>query len=149
MPKDTELVKKASLKTTGLTHMRYIEEFRDQDIVRQLIDAIHHRSSRPISLMEVCGGHTMAIQKFGIPSLLPDTINLLSGPGCPVCVTSRKFIDHAITLASLPNTIITTYGDLMRVPGSHATLNDEKGKGADIRMVYSTMEALQMAQKKP
>ncbi len=127
--------------------MRYIEVIRDQKIVRQLVEAIHQRSTQPISLMEVCGGHTMAIQKFGIPSLLPETINLLSGPGCPVCVTSRKYIDHAIALANQPDTIITTYGELMRVTGSHSTLSEEKSKGADIRMVYSTMEALQIAQQ--
>lgn len=129
--------------------MKYIEEFRDKKIAGQLIDAIYRRSSQPVSLMEVCGGHTMAIQKSGIPSLLPDTVHLLSGPGCPVCVTSRQFIDHAIELSRLPGVIITTYGDLMRVPGSRTNLNHTKAEGADIRMVYSTMEALKIAGNNP
>lgn len=139
-------------KTTanpGEPDMRYIEEFRDKRIVRQLVDAIHRISSRPISIMEVCGGHTMAIRRSGIPFLLPDKINLLSGPGCPVCVTGRQFIDHAIELSRIPGVIITTYGDLMRVPGSYSTLGKEKGEGGDIRMVYSTTEALKIALNNP
>jgi hydrogenase expression/formation protein HypD len=95
--------------------------------------------------MEVCGGHTMAIQRFGIPSLLPETIELISGPGCPVCVTSRSYIDHAIALARLPNVIITTYGDLIRVPGSTSSLDAEKAAGHDIRIVYSVLDALEIA----
>ncbi len=99
--------------------------------------------------MEVCGGHTMAIQKFGIPSLLPSTINLLSGPGCPVCVSSREFIDRAIAICRLPDTIITTFGDLIRVPGSTSSLDKEKARGADIRIVYSILDALKLARENP
>jgi len=95
--------------------------------------------------MEVCGGHTMAIHRFGIPSLLPKGIKLISGPGCPVCVSSISFIDKAITLSEIDNVIITTYGDLIRVPGSKSSLEKEKIKGADIRIVYSTLEALNIA----
>jgi hydrogenase expression/formation protein HypD len=95
--------------------------------------------------MEVCGGHTLAIRKYGIQHLLPDTIELLSGPGCPVCVTNRTAIDRAIALACLPGTIITTYGDLIRVRGSVSSLDQEKAQGADIRIVYSTMDALEIA----
>ncbi len=129
--------------------MKYLEEFRDKKIAGQLTDAIRRISTRPVSLMEVCGGHTMAIRKAGIPYLLPGTIDLLSGPGCPVCVTSRQFIDHAIELSRLPGIIITTYGDLMRVPGSRSTLWKAKAEGADIRIVYSTIEALKTARNNP
>lgn len=97
--------------------------------------------------MEVCGGHTMAIHKFGIPSLLPGNIELLSGPGCPVCVTDIKFIDRAVAYSRLNDTIITTYGDLIRVPGSSSSLDKEKADGADIRVVYSTLEALDVAEQ--
>lgn len=97
--------------------------------------------------MEVCGGHTMAIQRFGIPSLLPDHIDLVSGPGCPVCVTSRAYIDQAIAYSRLPDVIITTYGDLIRVPGSSSTLDKEKATGADIRIVYSILDALTVAKQ--
>jgi hydrogenase expression/formation protein HypD len=99
--------------------------------------------------MEVCGGHTMSIQRFGLPSLLPETIRLLSGPGCPVCVSSRKFLDQAIAYSRLPGVIITTYGDLIRVPGSTSTLDQEKARGADIRIVYSVMDSLEIARKHP
>jgi hydrogenase expression/formation protein HypD len=117
--------------------------------VLALADEIKKVSHRPVSLMEVCGGHTMAIQRFGIPSLLPPTINLLSGPGCPVCVSSKKFIDQAIAYSRLPNTIIATYGDLIRVPGSTSSLDKEKASGAEIRIVVSIMDALIIAKENP
>ena len=99
--------------------------------------------------MEVCGGHTMAIQRFGIPDLLPDTVELVSGPGCPVCVTSRSYIDKAIAFSKLTDVIITTYGDLIRVPGSSSSLDKEKAHGADIRIVYSVLDALNIADANP
>ncbi len=129
--------------------MKYIDEFQDPAIIKKLIDQIHSISHTPVNLMEVCGGHTMAIQRFGIPSLLPDHIRLISGPGCPVCVTSIEFIDKAIALSHLPDTIITTYGDLIRVPGSSSTLNKERASGKDIRIVYSSMDALKIAKEHP
>jgi hydrogenase expression/formation protein HypD len=125
--------------------LKYIDEFRDKTLVRELSDKIKQISCRKITLMEVCGGHTMAIHKFGIPSLLPENISLLSGPGCPVCVTDIKFIDRAVALSRLDNTIIATYGDLIRVPGSSSSLDKEKAAGADIKIVYSTLEALNIA----
>ncbi len=125
--------------------MKYIDEYRDRKKVQQLVKEINEESKTPITLMEVCGGHTMSIHKFGIPSLLPSTINLVSGPGCPVCVTDRSFIDQAIAYSRMPNTIITTYGDLIRVPGSSSTLDIEKAKGNDIRIVYSILDALEIA----
>jgi len=129
--------------------MKYIDEYRDKELVKKLVDQIKKRSTKQISLMEVCGGHTMAIQKFGIPSLLPDTIRLISGPGCPVCVSSNSFIDQAIAYSRLEDVIITTYGDLIRVPGSSTSLDKEKAKGADVRIVYSILNALQIAEKNP
>lgn len=125
--------------------MKYIDEYRDKELVTKLLDQIKAVSKKPIALMEVCGGHTMSIQKFGIPSLLPDTIKLISGPGCPVCVSDRKYIDQAIAYARLDNVIITTYGDLIRVPGSTSSLDQEKAKGADVRIVYSILDALKIA----
>ncbi len=99
--------------------------------------------------MEVCGGHTVAIRKFGIPALLPPSIRLLSGPGCPVCVTGKSYIDKAIKLAKEPDVIVTTFGDLMRVPGSYSTLEKERAGGADIRMVYSPLDSLEIANQNP
>lgn len=129
--------------------MKYITEYRNKELVNQLVKSIHAASKQNISLMEVCGGHTMAIHKFGIPALLPENIKLLSGPGCPVCVTDKKFIDHAIALSRLQDVIITTFGDLIRVPGSTSTLDREKAAGADIRIVYSSLDALLIAQENP
>ena len=129
--------------------MKYVDEYRDKDLISKLIDQIKKISEKQISIMEVCGGHTMAIHKFGIHSLLPSNIRLLSGPGCPVCVTSREFIDKAIALSGLKNVIITTYGDLVRVPGSDSSLEKEKACGADIRIVYSTLDALTIARENP
>jgi hydrogenase expression/formation protein HypD len=129
--------------------MQYIDEYRDKEIVGKIIDKISSLTTREILLMEVCGGHTWAIQKFGIPSLLPKNIKLLSGPGCPVCVTSRAYIDMAIAYSRLKDVIITTYGDLIRVPGSTSSLNKEKCNGADVRIVYSILDALQTARDNP
>jgi len=129
--------------------MKFIDEYRDKDLVLKLAEEIKKVSTKPVSLMEVCGGHTMSIQRFGLPTLLPGTIRLLSGPGCPVCVSSRKFLDQAISYSRLPDVIITTYGDLIRVPGSSSTLDREKALGADIRIIYSVMDSLEIARKNP
>ncbi len=129
--------------------MKFIDEYRNKDLVRKLIDNIHATSKKNISLMEVCGGHTMSIQKFGIPALLPSNIRLISGPGCPVCVSGKKFIDQAIFYAQENNKIIATLGDLVRVPGSSSSLEKTKASGADIRIVYSPLHALQIAKDNP
>jgi hydrogenase expression/formation protein HypD len=129
--------------------IKYIDEYRDKNLVLQLANEIRRISTRPLRFMEVCGGHTMAIQKSGIPSLLPENIELLSGPGCPVCVTDRTFIDTAIAFARLDDVIITTYGDLIRVPGSSSTLDAERGKGHDVRITYSILDALEIARENP
>lgn len=129
--------------------MKYIDEYRDKSIVKKILEDIKSISKKEVSFMEVCGGHTMSVQKFGIPSLLPDNIKLLSGPGCPVCVSSRNYIDQAIAYSRLKDVIITTYGDLIRVPGSTSSLDVEKGKGNDIRIVYSVLDALNVAKENP
>ena len=99
--------------------------------------------------MEVCGGHTMAIHRFGLTSLLPSTIHLISGPGCPVCVSSQHFIDMAMAYSRVPGVIITTYGDLIRVPGSTTSLEKERANGSDVRIVYSVLESLEIAKMNP
>ena len=129
--------------------MKYIDEYRDSDLVKKLSEKIRQIDTQQISLMEVCGGHTMAIHRFGIPSLLPENIKLISGPGCPVCVSNILFIDRAIAYSKLSDVIITTYGDLIRVPGSKSSLEKEKSQGADIRIVYSSIEALKIAKNNP
>ncbi|MBN2681266.1 MAG: hydrogenase formation protein HypD [Bacteroidales bacterium] len=129
--------------------MKYIDEYRDKNLVINLAEQIRKESKKEIKLMEVCGGHTMAIQKFGIPALLPETIKLISGPGCPVCVSDRKFIDQTVAYSRLSNVIIATYGDLIRVPGSSSSLNEEKAAGKDIRIVYSVLDALKIAEQNP
>ncbi|MCF8373318.1 MAG: hydrogenase formation protein HypD [Bacteroidales bacterium] len=129
--------------------MKHISEYRDAKIVKGLVESIHQTSTKPIALMEVCGGHTMSIQKFGIPSLLPETISLLSGPGCPVCVTDIRYIDHAIALARRGNTIIATFGDLIRVPGSTSSLEKEMASGVNVHIVYSILNAIELAAENP
>lgn len=127
--------------------MKYIDEYRDKELVLKIVNEIKKISKKKVSFMEVCGGHTMAIQKFGIPSLLPPTIELLSGPGCPVCVSSREYIDKAIAYSRLNDVIITTFGDLIRVPGSSSSLDKEKANGANVKIVYSILDALKIAKE--
>ena len=129
--------------------MKYIDEFRNPDAVRRLLALIGHRSTCPVRLMEFCGGHTHAIFKSGLRQLMPPTVRLLSGPGCPVCVTASSDLDRAIALAHLPGVILTTFGDMMRVPGSNGSLQSAKACGADVRMVYSTLDALSIARANP
>jgi hydrogenase expression/formation protein HypD len=127
--------------------MKYIDEFRDPALARTLLARIERRSTRPVRLMEFCGGHTHAIMRYGLRALLPPTVDLRSGPGCPVCVTANADLDRAIALAQVPGLILTTFGDMMRVPGSRQSLQDAKAGGADVRMVYSTLDALQIARE--
>jgi len=125
--------------------MKYIDEFRDPELAKRLLERIERRSTRPVRLMEFCGGHTHAIMRYGLRSLLPPTVDLRSGPGCPVCVTSNADLDWAIALSKVPDLILTTFGDMVRVPGSAQSLQDAKAGGADVRMVYSTLDALNIA----
>lgn len=129
--------------------MKLSNRFRDPESARAVAKAIRDRSTRPVRLMEFCGGHTHAILRHGIPSLLPDTVKLRSGPGCPVCVTSAADLDRAIALARVPDVILTTFGDMIRVPGSHTSLAEAKATGADVRVVYSPLDALQVARQNP
>jgi len=131
--------------------MRFVDEFRNADVVKALSGRIRTAAAglgHAVRLMEVCGGHTMAIHRFGIPGLLPETIDLLSGPGCPVCVTPTTFIDCGLQLAS-DGALLTTFGDLFRVPGASGSLEDAAAQGADVRVVYSARDALQLAVENP
>ena len=129
--------------------MRFVDEFHDPALAGKLARSIAGVSTKPVQFMEFCGGHTHAILRHGIRDLLPPTVRMRSGPGCPVCVTSMRDIDRAIALASIPGAIVATYGDLVRVPGSGTTLERVRAKGADIRVVYSAGDALQIAEQNP
>jgi hydrogenase expression/formation protein HypD len=127
--------------------MKYIDEFRDPALARQLVAQIRREATRPVRLMEFCGGHTHAIFHFGLRQLLEGKVALSSGPGCPVCVTAAADLDRAIALADVPGVILATFGDMIRVPGSHGTLQDARAHGADVRVVYSPLDALKIAHK--
>jgi hydrogenase expression/formation protein HypD len=129
--------------------LKHQEEYRDPQISRHLADAIRQTSRTDIRLMEVCGTHTVSIFRSGIRSILPPTISLLSGPGCPVCVTAQGEIDAFIELARTPGVTVATFGDLIRVPGSESSLQREQAAGSDVRVVYSTVDALEIARKHP
>jgi len=129
--------------------MKYVNEYRDENLAGELTRHIREESRTPIRLMEICGTHTMAIFRHGIRSLLPDHIELVSGPGCPVCVTSMDDIDRCVKLAREPGVIVTTFGDMLRVPGSGDSLQRQAGRGADVRMVYSSLDALRIAGENP
>jgi len=130
--------------------MNYQDEFRQKELVQGLAERIRRLVSgcgRTMTFMEVCGTHTMAIYRFGLRSLLPPEIRLISGPGCPVCVTPNDYLDRAIAICRLPEVITVTFGDMMRVPGSTSSLLEERAKGADIRIVYSPLDAVAIAAK--
>jgi len=129
--------------------MKFIDEYRDKELIIKLTGKIEKAVGHEYTFMEVCGGHTSAIHRFGIPSLLPGRIKLISGPGCPVCVTGKDFIDKTIACSRMENVVIATFGDLIRVPGSSSTLEGERTRGADIRIVISCLEALEIARMNP
>ncbi len=129
--------------------MKFITEFRRSELAEGLIAQIHRRSQKPVRFMEFCGGHTVTIFKYGIRQVLPETIEMVSGPGCPVCVTANADLDKAIALSKIPDVIITTFGDMLKVPGSRSSLQKAKADGADVRIVYSTMDALKIAGANP
>lgn len=131
--------------------MNYMDEFRDRQAVRGFAARIDRLASGtgPITFMEICGTHTMAIYQYGIRSLLPPGVRLISGPGCPVCVTSNGYLDRAIAYSRRPDTIIATFGDMVRVPGSRSALLEERARGADVRVVYSPLDAVAMARRNP
>ncbi len=132
--------------------MTHASAYRDPAVAAKLLARIRvtaARAGRTITLMEVCGTHTMAIHEYGLRGLLPAGIRLVSGPGCPVCVSPIDYVDQALALCRLPGTIITTFGDMMRVPGSQTSLLEEKARGADIRIVYSALDAVNLARHSP
>ncbi len=127
----------------------YIDEFRDKAVIQKIVDCLSAYSGRNIKIMEVCGTHTMAISRYGLRTLLPKNIQLLSGPGCPVCVTPTSYIDSALELSEKKDVIITTFGDMMRVPGNNGTLLYKKAQGCNVQMVYSPLNALELAKENP
>jgi len=129
--------------------LKFITEFRSSELAEGLISQIHRKSKTSARFMEFCGGHTVTIFRYGIRRVLPSTIDMVSGPGCPICVTANADLDKAIALAQIPEVIIATFGDMLKVPGSHSSLQEVKANGADVRMVYSTMDALKIAEDNP
>jgi hydrogenase expression/formation protein HypD len=129
--------------------MKYMDEYRDERIAKALVAEIARRATRPWVLMEICGGQTHTLMRYGIDELLPPVIELVHGPGCPVCVTPLETIDKAIEIASRPGVILASYGDMLRVPGSHSDLFQVKAQGGDVRIVYSPTEALKIARANP
>ena len=131
--------------------MKYVDEFRDKDILKKLSQAIKKETllQKRYNFMEVCGTHTMNIFRFGLKSLLPDNVRLISGPGCPVCVTPVGSVDKILAYSELKDVIIVTFGDMVRVPGSRECLLDKKAKGAELKVVYSPEDAIKIAEKRP
>jgi hydrogenase expression/formation protein HypD len=132
--------------------MKYIDEFRDPALARRLVEEIRRGASQrdaPVQLMEFCGGHTHAIFRFGLRETLAPGVEMRSGPGCPVCVTAAADLDRAIALAEVSGVTLATFGDMVRVPGSRGTLQDARARGADVRIVYSPLDALALARENP
>lgn len=131
--------------------LKYIDEYRNGELARSVLRRLEQdcRGRERMRFMEICGTHTVAIFRSGLRRLFPANLHLISGPGCPVCVTANEDIDRAIWLAGQPDTIVTTFGDLLRVPGSRSSLQQEGSKGADVRMVYASLDALRIAQENP
>ncbi len=129
--------------------MKYIDEYRNEADAQRLVQAIERLITRPWSIMEICGGQTHTLIKYGIDRMLPEQVTLIHGPGCPVCVTPIELIDRAVATARRPDVIFTSFGDMLRVPGSSADLLSVKAQGGDVRMVYSPLDAVTLAQKNP
>ena len=129
--------------------MKYLDEFSNPDLARKLLDQIHAVTTRPWALMEVCGGQTHTIIRHGIDQLLPEQVELIHGPGCPVCVTPLEMIDKALEIASRPEVIFCSFGDMLRVPGSGRDLFQVRSEGGDVRVVYSPLDAVRIAQQNP
>jgi hydrogenase expression/formation protein HypD len=129
--------------------MKYVSEYRDADLVAQYLEEIRQTVTRPWAIMEVCGGQTHSLVKNGILNLLPPEVRMIHGPGCPVCVTPLHLIDKAVFLAEEKGVILCSYGDMIRVPGSKRSLLESKARGADVRVLYSPLEAVKIAQENP
>lgn len=129
--------------------MKYLDEYRDAGLVLGVIEQIRRRVTRPWVIMEICGGQTHSIMRHGLDQILPPEIELVHGPGCPVCVTSLELVDKALAIASRPEVIFTSYGDMLRVPGSGRDLFSVRAAGGDVRVVYSPLDAVRLAQQNP
>ena len=129
--------------------MKYVDDYRDGGLAARLVARIRQRPATPVNLMEVCGTHTVAIFRHGIRQLLPEHVSMVSGPGCPVCVTANRDIDWAVALARRPDTILATFGDMLKVPGSSSSLQQARAEGCRVRVVYSTLDALEIARAHP
>lgn len=132
--------------------MKFQDEFRDRELVGNMaanIRSMAQRLAHPVNFMEVCGTHTMSIYQYGLRSLLPENVRLVSGPGCPVCVTPVGYVDKAVACTADPRNIVATFGDMLRVPGSRSSLMEERAKGADVRIVYSPLDAVALAKSNP
>lgn len=127
--------------------MKYMTEFRDGKIAEKVANSIKRESKKNIRIMEFCGGHTISLLKYGIPDLLPENIEMVSGPGCPVCVTSKAEVDAAVELSKKENVILASFGDMIRVPGTNGSLRDARSEGSDVRIVYSPDDAVKIAQE--
>lgn len=133
----------------GQLTMRYLDEFRDPELAQRLLNEIHAMTTQHWAIMEVCGGQTHSIIRNGMDQLLPDKIELIHGPGCPVCVTPLEIIDKALAIAARPEVIFCSFGDMLRVPGSNRDLFQVKSEGGDVRIVYSPLDAIKLAQANP
>ena len=129
--------------------MKYVDEFRDGETVERLLQTVRQHATRRWTIMEVCGGQTHSLLRYGIDDALSDVVELIHGPGCPVCVTSAELIDRAIELARLPDVLMVTFGDMLRVPGSRGSLADARASGAKVRAVYSPLDAVALAEQHP
>jgi hydrogenase expression/formation protein HypD len=129
--------------------MKFTEEFRDKDLVLEVARRLERLAPGPATLMEVCGTHTMAVGRFGLKSLLPPQVRLLSGPGCPVCVTAPPDLDAFLALADLPGTVLASFGDMLRVPGTTTSLERRRAAGAEVRILYSPFDAVDLARQNP
>src|SRR4051812_48664534 len=129
--------------------MKYMDEYRDSGAAESYAQKIRKITTRPWTIMEICGGQTHAIVKYGIDELLPKELTLIHGPGCPVCVTPLETIERAIELAARPGIILCSFGDMLRVPGSHTDLLSVKAGGGDVRIIYSPLDALKIAEQNP
>ena len=130
--------------------MKFVDEYRNPELITRLAgDLARLAGDRQYKFMEICGGHTHTIYKYGIEDILPPTIDMIHGPGCPVCVLPMGRIDDAIAIARTDGVIFTTFGDMMRVPGSRGSLLDARAEGADVRFVYSPLDALKIARQNP
>jgi hydrogenase expression/formation protein HypD len=129
--------------------MKYLEEYRDAQLVHSVVEEIRRTITRPWVLMEICGGQTHSIMRYGLDQLLPPLVELVHGPGCPVCVTPLELIDRALAIAARPDVIFTSYGDMLRVPGSARDLFSVRATGGDVRVVYSPLDAVRLAEQNP